>query len=746
MTMILRGFYILLTFLMIVGCSDRNLSVSVLRSELKAKTCASGEYRNTTSGLCEPAGPGYYAAVGSDEREPCDAGRYCSSSYNTSGSGDGPCAGGKFCPAGSTDAQGSGDCRAGYYCPTGSGTASGAGACGGGTYSGPGQSVCSDCTFSSTTFLHATAVEYSRTESALTTNSCTVDEITSCQSGYRVNSSNRLSCRTECASGTYWQAGSCQPVPQNYYTTNDDEHLTACPPNSQTASTGATSINACLGKEGYYNCQSGICYSTTTDASPNTYSPPGTNSLMMCTAGFACSSGLQVACGSGTFAGPGAADCSPCSNPITHSTSVVFGASSALTTDSCPVASITSCESGFILDSGNVQCRSRCPIGSYFDGSSCQLTPAGYYTTYNTDTKVACPWGSTSTTGNYVGGTQVQGIGACSNIAGYTCRYFTDATMGSPPKCEPTPEGFYSLAATSSSAGNLGTPIACAAGYDCPAMPCTGTDGATCPAGATSSQGAGLCQPGKYSSGGTGCMACTNKPDHATDFVYAWGSAGSPVVTANSCPLAYINSCDAGWTLSSDQKSCETNNVCWQTTPVSPGTSCGDGTYYVGEQTRSGKKYRLMMTGGNCITTGGVTTCSGAGDSTYIKFYDLTMNAGAAAEITPSETDGAATTSQIGGNPAYVSAHFCSSMVTGTPNYSDWFLPAHDQFQLLKPSNISSSLLNSLGFRTSGGYYWVSTSKQATKAYSIGLTDFNFYQTSMASDSYVRCMREVQVQ
>ncbi len=55
----------------------------------------------------------------------CPGGLYCVGGTASVATGDGPCAAGNYCPAGSTTPTGRGPCAAGYFCPAGSATPTG---------------------------------------------------------------------------------------------------------------------------------------------------------------------------------------------------------------------------------------------------------------------------------------------------------------------------------------------------------------------------------------------------------------------------------------------------------------------------------------------------------------------------------------------------------------------------------------------------------------------------------------------
>ncbi len=139
--------------------------------------CDAGHYSNGAA--CIAVGPGFYSLADDNTRSSCDVGRYCATSTNGAGLGDGPCDAGYYCPVGSSsqtaedagagkytgtgaaarldcavgrycqslnnvDDQGDGPCDPGYFCPAGSSSQFQENA-GAGKYTGIGAVARLDC-------------------------------------------------------------------------------------------------------------------------------------------------------------------------------------------------------------------------------------------------------------------------------------------------------------------------------------------------------------------------------------------------------------------------------------------------------------------------------------------------------------------------------------------------------------------------------------------------------------------------
>lgn len=685
MSVVHRMFLLLILILITSGCTDRNLSISALKSiiaQVPEKTCGAGEYLNGET--CEPAGPGYYAAPNSDERLPCAAGYYCSSSRNTAPEGDGACS------FNNTDPQ---------VTPY---------------------------------FANAASAVFDPTRMAMTSAAeCVVTAIASCNANFKVDRTNPFSCRAECTAGQSWSGSNCTDIPLNFYAGADDETVLACPINSRTLTTKSVSISQCLGDEGFYNCSTGTCSDTSKDASSTTHSPAGSNSLEPCPAGSACNTGRPIACSTGKYSNANQASCSNCTNKPANATFVSYSGGAA--SNNCPIGQVETCEAGYTPDTanGSKTCRALCAAGTYYHEEACLPVPAGFYTSMTADTKIACPVGSTSTAGNIVSGVPVKGLDACYNLAGQYCTGLTSGavTGGTAIQCQPVPAGSYSVANNKIANSPFGANevLTCAPGYDCPG-------------GATNPQGVGPCGNGLYSNATSGgCQACTNRPLHAIGTV-SYANSSPPATTATSCPIDQLSNngstpaCDVDWTLSNDEKSCIPLDHCLQPIALTPGSSCSNGTYYVGEKTFEGRKLRLMTTPGGC-SSGTPTTCS-VSDSFSAKFY----SAGPSPLSSNSAVNGLVNQASQA-SLSFAAAMFCRDMDLNS--YTDWYLPAVEELQMVY-NNISPILKTSIGL-DSGSFYWSSTTSNPDYGKAINFSSGSPANGTVATLMKVRCLRQVEV-
>jgi hypothetical protein len=109
-----------------IACPANQTTVSIANASdhdnISDCTGASGYYNCATS--CTQTTAGYYSPNADDTQSQCQAGYYCSSAGESSATGDGACAAGRYCPAGSTSDQGSGVCNANTYSTSGATSAS----------------------------------------------------------------------------------------------------------------------------------------------------------------------------------------------------------------------------------------------------------------------------------------------------------------------------------------------------------------------------------------------------------------------------------------------------------------------------------------------------------------------------------------------------------------------------------------------------------------------------------------------
>jgi hypothetical protein len=110
---------------------------------------------------------------------------------------------------------------------------------------------------------------------------------------------------------------------------------------------------------------------------------------------------------------------------------------------------------------------------------------------------------------------------------------------------------------------------------------------------------------------------------------------------------------------------------------VAVGDPCPNGVLYAGTGFAGLGTYRYMTTPGNC--TDSVTpTCNGATDSLMKTWGTFGIDTGAI-----SETDGANNTTTLAVNYACAAADYCQDMTYPAGGYTDWYLPAKDELNLV---------------------------------------------------------------
>lgn len=287
--------------------------------------CGAGLYWNGAA--CVNVGAGYYSPAMDDTRYQCQPGYYGSSVNNSTPTCDGPCAAGYYCEtAGATTDQGDGACPAGLFCPVGTASPA-ANICNADTYSlgGATAASCTSCPVNSITNGSTVFNRDSLSDCRGIAGWWNCEDGTCDQAIAGYFSANFANSRTECSADTYSDtdtAGSC----------------TTCPANSRTviphlgwATTPRNSLSACLGDAGYYNCQTGSCL------------PAGAGYIS------ANQSNARTPCGPGTYSSTAtASSCTACTNRPPNATAVTYaGTDSALTSDACTIASVTSCDAGY---------------------------------------------------------------------------------------------------------------------------------------------------------------------------------------------------------------------------------------------------------------------------------------------------------------------------------------------------------------------------------------------------------------
>jgi hypothetical protein len=536
--------------------------------------CTAGYFcpAGSTSPTQEDAGLGKYTGTGAVARVNCAAGRYCSTLNNIDDQGDGACAVGRYCPAGSSSSLGAGACSAGYYCPVGSSIATQEDA-GAGKYTTAGATARLDCA----------AGRYC---SGL--NNVNDQGDGPCQAGYYCPAGSTTATANPSGPGFYTAAGASTATAcgvGNYCpnASNTPGDVTSCDVGRYcSTTTNATGLGDGACSAGYY-CPAGSTSATQEDAGLGKYTGVGAVARSNCAAGRYCSTlnniddqgdgicdvGRYCPAGSSSSLGAGACTagyyCPAGSSIATQENAGAgqFTTAGALTRQDCAAGRYCSTDNN-IDDQGDGPCQAGyyCPAGS----TTATATPsgAGFYTAAgagapsncgagnycpnaaNTPAdRIDCAAGRFCSTAN---NTASAGNGACT--AGYYC------PAGSSSATEnPSGAGYYTGSGASTptncgagkfcpNAANVaGDRTDCAAGRYCSTAnnsddqgdgPCTA--GYFCAAGSTSATQSS-CPIGTYCPAGSGSTtACSNKPAYSTYTTANWGTS--------SCPFT----CDAGHT------------------------------------------------------------------------------------------------------------------------------------------------------------------------------------------------------
>ena len=191
------------------------------------------------------------------------------------------------------------------------------------------------------------------------------------------------------------------------------------------------------------------------------------------------------------------------------------------------------------------------------------------------------------------------------------------------------------------------------------------------------------------------------------------------------------NTCGAG-KVCSRGRCTSTTVTCSDSSIV--GDICTGGAVYAGQN--AGFKY--MITPSNCRDL----TCSNMGTAlagdTYTRAWARDVVGATAYGVVTgtSETDGVTNTNNLAGN--YIdtdAAKFCQNLNFG--GYTDWYLPARSELQYI------ATIRASLGFDTSGAYYWTSSETGTVQlAYSVRFSDGGLRASDDRKLSLrVRCVR-----
>lgn len=368
-------------------------------------------------------------------------------------------------------------------------------------------------------------------------------------------------------------------------------------------------------------CPAGNSYdgSTCVPCTPGTYQP---------------ASNLSATClpaPQGTFiAGSGATAPTVCTNKPVNAVDVIYDTSTGLTTNTCPVASVSNCAATFVPD--GVSCRLTCGLDLYWTGA-CSAVGTGYYSPINDDNRYTCSnVVSNATAVTYSGpggGTNncpIGAVDACSTgyaPNGSVCRQMCPLDQywnGS--ACVTVGSGYYSPAlddtryACTNMPANAATVTYSGVGggaNNCPVASVTGCNTNYVPEGLSCRL---LCPLDQYWNGaaciavGTGYYSganddarytCTNMPANASTVTYSGSGAGT-----NNCPISALT-CNATYI--------QSGLTCRQLCPVDQywdGAACvtvGNGYY---SPTNDDNRYACTNTTPNATSV----TYSGVGGGT----------------------------------------------------------------------------------------------------------------------------------
>ncbi|WPU66629.1 hypothetical protein [Peredibacter starrii] len=295
----------------------------------------------------------------------------------------------------------------------------------------------------------------------------------------------------------------------------------------------------------------------------------GTN-CVPCTPGhYQPTSNLSVTClaaPQGTFvSGSGAIALSSCTNKPANAVDVIYDVSTGLTTNTCPIASVSTCALTYAPDGGS--CRLMCGLDEYWLGASCGAVGVGYYSPINDDTRYSCsnlPANATAAAYSGMGGgtnnCPIAIVTSCnSNYApdGATCRlmcpldqywngsacvsvgmgYYSPANDDTRYSCTNMPANASTVTYFGMGGGTNNCPVAsvtgCNTNYTIEGMSCR----LLCPldqywtGSACIGVGNGFYSPANDDTRYT----CTNMPANAATVTYSGSGSGT-----NNCPLSSL--------------------------------------------------------------------------------------------------------------------------------------------------------------------------------------------------------------
>ena len=435
----------------------------------------------------------------------------------------------------------------------------------------PGESSLVDCT---NTIPFATAAHFQRTCNEQGTNY--LDEpcqLQQCRPEYQHQGNH---CQlASCPAGEFAVEGQCLEVGPGYYSPANDANRYLCPTGTYSAITNAASCLNCNNRPAHAievtyaatnqptisnNCPISS-FSCTDEFAPDlaTYSCK----VLNCGAGLYAHAGKCQNVGAGFYSGPSdnarypcptgffssgenATRCEACTLQIAYAASFTFDFSSALTSNSCPLASL-SCLNGF---HPNVVAKScdplLCGAGQYLANNQCIDVTAGYYSPDKDNNRYPCPSGKYS---------PISKASACTNCTNqpenaHTVTYGASSALTSntcPWSSFTCQEGYQA-----NLANKICTPILCGTGQYLTNGQCSNVgQGYYSPALDNQRY---LCPSRTYSAvtNAGQCLPCTNQPANAATVTYGESSG----LMSNMCPISSLT-CENGYQVNNSSKKCE---------------------------------------------------------------------------------------------------------------------------------------------------------------------------------------------
>lgn len=160
------------------------------------------------------------------------------------------------------------------------------------------------------------------------------------------------------------------------------------------------------------------------------------------------------------------------------------------------------------------------------------------------------------------------------------------------------------------------------------------------------------------------------------------------------------------------------------------GQACPEGGIYAGTYSPNGTTYNYMTTPGGCNNSN-TPVCGGGNDTTTVMIWgSMGITTGAV-----STTDGKTNTATIvAADSTAAAAKFCHNM--NYAGYSDWFLPARDEFDSVLYSNTTA-----IGGFPGTGEYWTSTEFNSSASIYEAIFTGNQPSSTKVSVILVRCVR-----